>query len=150
VLRRRWNIPVWLGSLIALSAPILYFSIFLKFPALRDRPSLTLLIFGVGLALMALGIFRAYQEPWIYRGRVLGTILAAVSVAVFALFGAGIFYFARQFPPSRSGPKVGQKAPDFALQGTDGRLVTLADLLSGKTGGSEVNGAVLIFYRGDW
>jgi peroxiredoxin len=151
VLKRRWNAPVWLGFLVVLAAPFLYFSIFLRFPATRERPWLTSPVFAVGLVLMALGIFRAYLEPWSYRGKKFGTALGVISVAVLAFFGAGVLHFARQLPPVMGGPKVGEKAPDFTLPDKDGRLVTLSNLLeSGPDGRGKVNGAVLIFYRGGW
>jgi hypothetical protein len=134
-----------------LSAPFLYVSIFIGFPDLRDRPWPTFLIFGIGFALMALGLRRAYLEPAIYRGRMGGTILAAVGFLVLALYGAGVFHFARQVPPSRDAPKVGEKAPDFTLQDKDGRPVTLSRILAtGPDGRGGMNGAVLIFYRGFW
>jgi peroxiredoxin len=40
-------------------------------------------------------------------------------------------------------PRVGEKAPEFALPDQNRKQVALADLLSGK-------GALLIFYRGHW
>ena len=39
--------------------------------------------------------------------------------------------------------KVGQPAPDFSLQNSDGNVITLADFRGKKT-------VVLVFYRGYW
>jgi peroxiredoxin len=39
--------------------------------------------------------------------------------------------------------KVGQPAPDFSLEDTDGKVITLSDFRSKKT-------VVLVFYRGYW
>ena len=39
--------------------------------------------------------------------------------------------------------KVGQRAPDFSLENSDGNVITLADFRGKKT-------VVLVFYRGDW
>jgi cytochrome oxidase Cu insertion factor (SCO1/SenC/PrrC family) len=39
--------------------------------------------------------------------------------------------------------KVGQPAPDFTLEDTDGRAITLADFRGKKS-------VVLVFYRGYW
>ena len=150
-MKRRWNAPIWLGFLFVLSAPVVYFSVFIRFPALRDHPWLTFPVFGIGLMLMAFGVRCAYHEPWIYRGKIFGTILAVLSIAVVTLFGAGVYYFARQLPTSGGAPKVGEQAPDFTLQDTDNHNVTLSSLLhSTPAGGDKLAGVVLIFYRGAW
>ena len=39
--------------------------------------------------------------------------------------------------------KVGQPAPDFSLENSDGNVITLADFRGKKT-------VVLVFYRGYW
>jgi len=39
--------------------------------------------------------------------------------------------------------KVGQPAPDFTLQDTDGKAITLSDFRDKKT-------VILVFYRGYW
>jgi len=150
-MKRRWNISVWAGFLVVLLALVTYLTIFIRFPATRDVPWATLLIFVAGLALIARGLRRAYREPQLYRGRIAGSILMGLGVALVALFCFNIFYFARRLPSSTGAPRVGQKAPDFTLPDKDGNLVTLSGLLDSRAGGAErVNGAVLIFYRGYW
>jgi len=150
-MKRRWNISVWVGFLVVLSAFFTYVPVFARFPATRDLPWASLLMFAAGLALIARGLKRAYSQPQLYRGKIAGTILASLGVALAALFCFGIFYFARQLPPSRGAPQVGQKAPDFTLPDKDGNQVTISKLLdSGASGAERVNGVVLIFYRGYW
>jgi hypothetical protein len=160
-MKRRWNISVWLGFLLVLAAPVTYVALFIRFPATRDFPWATLLVFFVGLALIARGLVRAYREPALYRGKVAAPILMTLGVAVLALFAFGIFIEARQLPPSKGAPQVGQKAPDFTLPDEHGNPVTLSKLLdsgaqdaSGAGGGAgateQINGALLIFYRGYW
>ncbi len=150
-MKRRWNASVWVGFLVVLSAPVTYLSIFIRFPATRDFPWVTLLMFGAGLALIARGLKRAYREPQLYRGKIAGTILAGLGVALLAQFCLDIFYIARQLPPSEGAPQVGQKAPDFTLPDKDGNPVTLSKLLEpGESGADRANGVLLIFYRGSW
>jgi len=150
-MKRRWNVSLWAGFLVVLSAPVTYLSFFVRFPATRDVPWATLLIFAAGLALIARGLGRAYREPLLYRGKIAGAILLTLGVAVFGLFGFGIFYLARQLPPSHGAPQVGQKAPDFTLPDKDGNPVTLSKLLAPGPGGTDrANGVLLIFYRGYW
>jgi lysylphosphatidylglycerol synthetase-like protein (DUF2156 family) len=150
-MKRRWNFAVWAGFLIVLAAFLTYVPVFARFPSTRDFPWANLLMFGVGLTLIALGLRRAYREPQLYRGKIAGPILLSLGVLALALFCFVTFYLARQLPPSTSAPRVGQKAPDFTLPDQDGNRVTLSKLLQSAAGGAGgTNGAVLIFYRGYW
>jgi len=150
-MKRRWNISIWIGFLLILTAFVTYVTVFIRFPITRDFPWATLLIFGAGLALILRGLMRASRAPQLYRGRIAGPILMALGAALFLLFGYGIFYAARQLPASARAPQVGQKAPDFTLPDQDGVPVSLSKLLaSGETGAARINGALLIFYRGYW
>jgi hypothetical protein len=57
-----------------------------------------------------------------------------------------------QLPPSKGAPKVGEKAPDFALPIASGsqnpgeKILTLSHLVPNKTG----RWVLLVFYRGYW
>jgi len=102
------------------------------------------LLFGIGAALLIVGLFRAFGRPQAYRGKVFGSIFAVIAVLLVAFFSYEILYFLRQVPASVGAPRVGQKTPDFTLLDQNGKPVGLGDLLSNS------NGAVLIFYRGFW
>jgi len=119
------------------------YEFFAEFPMTRDFPWANLLLFGIGAALLLLGLFRAFGRPQVYRGRVFGSIFATISLFLFAFFAYEIFYVLRQVPISAQAPRVGAKAPEFSLPDQNGKSVVLGDLLS-------PNGAVLIFYRGHW
>jgi hypothetical protein len=100
---------------------------------------------------LAVGLRLAFAQPSLYRGKIAGPILATLSVAALALFCAFIFSLGKHLPASTQAPKVGQKAPDFALSDINGGTVTLASLLSKPISPSQpTKGVVLIFYRGYW
>ena len=107
-------------------------------------PWANLLLFGIGAALLIGGLFRAFGRPQVYRGKIFGSIFAAIAVLVVAFFSYGIFYVVRQVPASAGAPRVGQKAPDFMLLDQNGKPVGLGDLLSGS------RAVALICYRGFW
>ena len=142
-MKRRWNWPIWVGFVIAV-AGLSSYEFFARFPTTRDFPWANFLIFGIGVALLILGLFRAFGRPKIYRGKIFGSIFAAIAVLLVAFFSYVIFYVLHQVPASAGAPRVGQKAPDFILLDQNQYPVGLGDLLSNS------KGALLIFYRGFW
>jgi hypothetical protein len=142
-MKRTSNWPIWVGFVVVV-AGLFSYGFFARFPFTRDFPWANLLLFGIGIALLLVGLFRAFGRPQVYRGRILGSIFAAIAVLVIALFSYEIFYVLRQVPASPGAPRVGQKAPDFFLLDQNGKPIGLGDLLS------DSKGAVLIFYRGFW
>jgi AhpC/TSA family len=141
-MKRKWNWPIWVGFVVAVGGVFSY-EFFAQFPSTRDFPWANLLLFGVGAIMLLVGLFRAFGRPQVYRGKIFGSIFALISVLLFAFFAYEIFYVLRQVPLSAQAPRVGEKAPEFALSDQNGKSVALADLLL-------PNGAVLIFYRGHW
>lgn len=142
-MKRKWNWPIWVGFVVAIAGLVSY-EFFARFPITRDFPWINLLLFGVGAALLIVGLFRAFGRPQLYRGKIFGSIFTAIAVLLFAFFSYEIFYVLRQVPASVGAPHIGQKAPDFTLLDQNGKSVSLSDLLS------NLKGAVLIFYRGFW
>lgn len=144
-MKRKWNWPIWIGFIVAVGGLFSY-EFFAQFPVTRDFPWATLVLFGVGAALLIVGLFRAFGRPQLYRGRIFGSIFAVVSFCLFGLFAYEIFYGLRQLPASAGAPRVGEEAPNFTLPDQNGRAIALADLLSDRN----AHGALLIFYRGHW
>jgi hypothetical protein len=142
-MKRRWNWPIWIG-LVVVVAGLFSYGFFLRFPTTRDFPWANLVLFGIGAALLIVGLFRAFGRPQVYRGKIFGSIFTAIALLVVAFFSYEIFYVLRQVPASTGAPRVGQKAPDFILLDQNGKSVGLGDLLSGS------KAVALIFYRGFW
>ena len=142
-MKRRWNWPSWIGLVVVVDGLFSY-GFFLRFPATRDFPWANLVLFGIGAALLIVGLFRAFGRPQVYRGKIFGSIFIAIALLVVAFFSYEIFYVLRQVPASTCAPRVGQKAPDFILLDQNGKPVGLGDLLSGS------RAVALIFYRGFW
>jgi len=149
--QHRWNWPPWAGFVLCLvgfaSLPVLA-----RFPATRDVPWVNFLLFGSGLALLFVGLRRAFGQPHEYRGKIAGPILVALSILVVGLFCFLVFYQTRQLPASTGAPKVGEKAPEFVLTDSNNQPVSLASLLSTPFENSKrpPKGVVLVFYRGYW
>ncbi|MFL6515690.1 MAG: hypothetical protein ACJ8M1_11770 [Chthoniobacterales bacterium] len=144
-MKRRWNWLLYAGFAVVLVALFSY-AFFVLFPITRDFPWANLLLFVIGGALLVIGLVRAYGNPARYRGKVVGPILAVLSLLVFSLFAYGLFYVGRQMPASAAAPALGQPAPDFTLADQDGKSVALQDLL--RSSGTQA--VLLIFYRGYW
>ena len=145
-MKRKWNWPIWVGFVVVVIGLFSY-EIFARFPITRDFPWANFLLFGIGIALLIVGLFRAFGRPQIYHGKIFGSILTAIVVLVVAFFSYVIFYVLHQVPASAGAPRVGQRAPDFLLLDQNGKPVGLGDLLRGPSGPKPV---ALIFYRGFW
>jgi peptidoglycan/LPS O-acetylase OafA/YrhL len=142
--KRRWNIPIWVGFAIVLFALVSYIPLFTIFPATRDVPWANYLLFLLGGALLAAGVRRAFRDPEHFRGKISGSILAGLSVLLFGFFAVSIVYFAKQIPSGERALRPGQPAPMFTLQDIAGKQVASSDLLKSH------RAAVLVFYRGYW
>jgi energy-coupling factor transporter transmembrane protein EcfT len=136
-MKRTFNWRLWLGLLLAIVAFVSYFAFFYQFPITRDVPWVSFALFLAAIALLISGWRRAPRK-----------ILASI-VTVLGLFVAGAFTFlvtvgSKDLPASQAAPAIGQQVPDFTLPDTQGRPVSLANVLG------QSNGVVLIFYRGYW
>jgi len=148
----RWNWSLWAGFLLSLVAFLSYFVLFVRFPLTRDVPWLNFLLFGLATFLLAIALKRAFGQPQTYRGKIVGPILTALSVAVTVLFCFFIFHFTKQLPKSAGAPRIGVKAPDFELSDTQGKMVSLSGLLTTPNPSTHLppKGVLLVFYRGYW
>lgn len=144
-MKRRWNSALWLGFGCVL-AGLFSYQYLIRYPALRDFPLLNLLLLALGAILLAFGLVRAVGRPQNYRGKIFGSIFAALSAIGIAFFCYITFVVLKQVPPSTGAPAIGAKAPEFTLPDQNGHDVSLVDLLSTQN----TRAAVLIFYRGHW
>ena len=153
--KRTWNWRIWAGFLLAVAALPSYVALFARFPITRNVPWTSWLMFAAAAWLLWVGLRRAFGSPDAYRGKIAGPILAVLSFGVAAFFGYATLYASRQLPRSVGAPRIGAKAPEFALADTSGKMVALSTLLSepvpGRLGpGERPRGVLLIFYRGYW
>jgi hypothetical protein len=103
---------------------------------------------------LLVGVRRAFAGDRPRRSKIAGSVVATLRVVIFAFFIFSAFIMSRWMPAARGAPQVGQKAPDFNLSDTNGKLVALSELLSapikGKAASVNPRGVLLIFYRGYW
>jgi len=149
--KRKWNWRVGVGFLITLAAMPSYILIFYRYPVTRNVPWVTWLMFLIGGWLMWTGVRKAFASPQEFRGKIFGSVLGVLALALAGLFGWGTLYATRQLPASSGAPQVGAKAPEFTLADTSGKMVSFTALLTEpQPGGAKPRGVALIFYRGYW
>jgi hypothetical protein len=151
---RNPNWRIWVGFLLAVAALPSYIGLFVRFPVTRNGWT-SWLMFATAASLLWEGVRRAFRSPDLYRGKIIGPILAVVSLAGVGLFGYATMYSSRQLPPSMGAPRVGVNAPEFTLADASGKQVTLSMLLSEPLAGrqgpeAKPRGVLLVFYRGYW
>ena len=156
--QRRKNIAPWAGLLFAIGAVVCNAAFFVNPPLQRTLPWLSLLFAVLALIFLATGLWRAFGQAQVYRGKVLSVVLSVIALLPVGFTGF-VFVAARRLPSSTAAPQVGQKVPDFTLPDTSGKLVSLDQLLaavpspnsSASSPEAHVPKAVLlIFYRGYW
>lgn len=147
-----WNWRLWVGFLLVFAA--LLGEVFL-FATFRPVFWLSVLLVIIGVVLLISGLQRAFGEPQVYRGKILGPILTILSVLVLGAFGFMSYELPKVFPPAKNAPQVGQRAPEFALVDARGKDFSLSQLLStpitDSSGASRpTKGVLVFFYRGYW
>jgi len=146
---RRFNWPLWLGFVLSVVGVFSYLAVFVWYPVTRDFPWANLLIFALAAVLLFDGMRRAFASDR-RRSKIVAGIVTTLGVVVIALFRVGFFVGGRALPASKGAPQVGQKAPDFTLNDTGGKAVSLNELLSTPINGTPPKGVLLVFYRGYW
>lgn len=149
---RRFNWPLWVGFLLTLGAFFAYFAVFMWFPVTRDFPWANLVLFVIAGLLLVMGVRRGFapDRPHPTRSKIVTSIVGLLGVLVIAFFVFTIFIAARWLPASTRAPQVGQRAPDFTLNDTTGKQISLNELLSSQVNGRPPKGVLLVFYRGYW
>jgi hypothetical protein len=142
----RFNWPIWAGFVLGLvafgTAPLIG-----RYPL---TPYLNLLIFAIAMVFVVIGVRRAFAPGRKRASKIVGSVVAGLSVAIFALFVFVAFILSRQLPGSDNAPKIGQKVPEFTLPDTQSKPVALSELLSAPINGQAPKGVLLVFYRGYW
>jgi hypothetical protein len=131
------NGRLWGGLLLSFAAAFSYPFFFVRFPITRDVPWVNILLFLVALFLLISGFHRA-------RRKIAAGIVAALGIGVAILFGVSLVVMSKA-PASPDAPRIGQKAPEFALVDSTRRETSLSQLLA-----SSPRGVLLVFYRGYW
>lgn len=135
--------------MLSLLSVVSYLTVFVWYPVTRDFPWANLLLFLLAGVLLFVGLRRAFASDR-RRLKIVAAIVTALGVLVIGLFLFGFFVGGRQLPASKGAPQVGQKAPEFTLNDTNGKAVSLSELLSMPINGSAPKGVLLVFYRGYW
>ncbi len=148
--KRNWH--AWIGFLLCVVGFLSYPVFFARYPVTRDVPWVNFLILAAGLGFVASGLRRAFGRSQEYKGKIAGSILSVLSLALAGLFCFVIFYASKQLPKSAGAPKVGDKAPEFTLVDTGKQQVSLASLFATPMPGAQdrPKGVFLVFYRGYW
>jgi peroxiredoxin len=149
---RKLNWPLWTGFALSLIAFLTYFLVFIWFPVTRDFPWVNLLLFALSAILLFVGVRRAFAagRPRPMRSKVAGAILTTLGLTIFGLFIFFTLILARWLPGSTGAPQLSQKAPEFTLNDSNGKPVSLSELLASPVNGKAPKGVLLVFYRGYW
>jgi len=146
-MKPKWNWRLWAGFAVSVLALAIYV---FEFETTRQIVWLSAALSVVAIVLLIAGLRRAYGQSGVYRGKVAGPVLTVLSV----LFIDGFAFFSYKVPKgydsATNKPRVGDRAPEFALSDSHGAPVALRQLLSNSGNGHTSKGVLLVFYRGYW
>ena len=146
---RKRTLAPWMGLLLMLLGALSNGLPFVGFPA-APVPWISLLLSLIGFVVVLLGLWRAFGQSTVYKGKLSGSIAAAFSL-LFLAVAIVFFWDARHIPAeSASAPQVGQLVPDFTLWDSAGHSVSLTQLFAGSEGKEAPKALLLVFYRGYW
>ncbi len=146
--QRHRNGALWLGLVLSLLGALSSGLTFIGFPA-AAVPWISLVLPIIGVVLVLLGLWRAFRQSSVYRGKIAGAIVAVVALIILAA-SVAFFSGARRLPRSTGAPSVGQRVPDFTLPDSTGKPVSLSQLFEASAGGAAPKAVLLVFYRGYW
>ena len=147
---KRINWQIWTGFLLSLIAAFSYPFVFVRWPLTREFPWANLVLFAVALVFLFFGVRRAFKPDKTIVSKIFSALASALGVFLLAALLFMFFVMGSWLPRSAGAPRVGQKAPDFTLTGTNDKSITLAQLLSEPVNNEPAKGVLLIFYRGYW
>jgi len=141
-LAHRRNHAIWVGPALTFAGAVSYFTVFARYAVTRDFPWVNLPLVLAGLAVSAIGAWRAFGGSGVYRGKRLATVGLVFSLLLTSLFAFYIFDFSYRLPgPTAASLKL-DEIGDFQLPDQHGRAFRLNELRGRKV--------VLVFYRGFW
>jgi len=146
---RKRTLAPWMGLLLTLLGALSNGLPFVGFPA-APVPWISLLLLLIGFVVVLLGLWRAFGQSTVYKGKLSGSIAAAFCL-LFLAVAIVFFWDVRHIPAeSAAAPQVGQLVPDFTLWDSEGHSVSLTQLFSGSAGKEPPKALLLVFYRGYW
>ena len=146
---RKRTLTPWLGWLLTVLGLLSNGLPFIGFPA-TPVPWISLLLSLIGFVIVLIGLWRAFGESTVYRGKISGSVAAVLSL-LFLAGSISFFWGARHIPAeSAAAPQVGQRVPDFTLPDSTGHSVSLMELFSTAVGKEPPKALLLVFYRGYW
>ena len=134
------NHAIWIGPLVAVLGFASYWTLFARWPALSDFPSVNLAALSLGVTISAVGVRRAWLGGAL--GRVGSATGLALSTFLTAVLGWYCFSFSYGLPNEAGALGVGRPAPAVALTDHTGLNVDIAEAGRGLL--------VVVFYRGFW
>lgn len=146
-MKPKWNWRLWAGFSVSVLALVIYV---FGFETTRRIIWLSAALCLVALVLLISGLRRAFTQPDAYRGKVAGPVLTVLSVLVIAAFAFFSYMVPKGYASAHNTPRVGDRAPEFALSDSSGKAVALNQLLSTSGNGHAQRGVLLVFYRGYW
>ena len=147
---KRINWPIWTGFVLSFIAALSYPILFVRWAITRELPWANLVLFAIAFVLLFAGLRRAFKPDKRIVSKIFSSLAAAFGVTLLALLIFMIYVMGSWLPRSAGAPQVGQKAPDFTLNDSNNKPMTLAQLLSEPIDNKPPKGVLLIFYRGYW